>query len=110
MPKDLEFRHCRALVAVHDHGGVGAAARALAVAQSTVSETLLSLERLLGARVTLRRTGREAVLTAAAEVLLPHARALISVSEGALAASAEHNRATIRLGTVESISSFLLPG
>jgi DNA-binding transcriptional LysR family regulator len=108
MTKDLEVRHCRALVAVHEQGGVGAAARALGVAQSTVSETLLSLERLLGAPVTLRRVGREATLTAAAEALLPHAQALISVSEAALAASAR--RATIRLGTVESISSFLLPG
>ncbi|HMI18150.1 MAG TPA: LysR family transcriptional regulator [Sphingomonas sp.] len=108
MTRDLEVRHCRVLVAVHEQGGVGAAARALGVAQSTVSETLLSLERLLGAPVTLRRAGREATLTAAAEALLPHAQALISVSETALAASAR--RATIRFGTVESISSFLLPG
>jgi len=110
MIRDLEVRHCRVLAAVHDHGGVGAAARALGVAQSTVSETLLSLERLLGAPVTLRRTGREAVLTTAAETLLPHARTLISVSEAALVAGARESRATIRLGTVESISSFLLPG
>jgi len=109
MTKDLEVRHSRALVAVHDHGGVGAAARALGVAQSTVSETLLSLERLLGAPVTLRRTGREAVLTPAAEALLHHARALIAASEAALEAGARQSRAVIRLGTVESISSFLLP-
>ena len=110
MTKDLEVRHCRALVAVRDSGGVGAAARALGVAQSTVSETLLSLERLLGAQVTLRRTGREAVLTAAAEALLPHARALIALSEAALSAAAGQGSSVIRLGTVESISSFLLPG
>ena len=110
MTRDLEVRHCRALVAVHDEGGVGAAARALGVAQSTVSETLLSLERLLGTPVTLRRTGSEAVLTAAAEALLPHARMLISVSEAGLAAGTCPGKAVIRLGTVESISSFLLPG
>ena len=110
MTRDLEVRHCRALVAVHDSGGVGAAARTLGVAQSTVSETLLSLERLLGAPVTLRRTGREAVLTPAAETLLPHARTLIAVSEAGLAAGTSPGKAVIRLGTVESISSFLLPG
>ena len=109
MQRDLEIRHCRALVAVHDKGGVGAAARALGLAQSTVSETLLSLERLLGTRVTLPRAGREAKLTAAAEVLLPHARNLIAASEAALTAAAGQSRAAIRLGTVESISSFLLP-
>jgi DNA-binding transcriptional LysR family regulator len=110
MIKDLEVRHCRVLIAVREQGGVGAAARALGVAQSTVSETLLSLERLLGTPVTLRRAGREATLTAAAEALLPHAQALIAVAETALAASARQSRSTIRLGTVESISSFLLPG
>jgi DNA-binding transcriptional LysR family regulator len=109
MTRDLEVRHCRALVAVHDGGGVGAAARALGVAQSTVSETLLSLERLLGVPVTLRRAGREAILTAAGEALLPHARSLIALSEAALAASALQSTATIRIGTVESVSSFLLP-
>ncbi|WP_299425395.1 LysR family transcriptional regulator [Sphingomonas bacterium] len=109
MARDLEVRHCRALVAVHDGGGVGAAARALGVAQSTVSETLLSLERLLGVPVTLRRAGREAMLTPAAEALLPHARSLIAASEAVMSAGARHGRASVRLGTVESISSFLLP-
>lgn len=109
MVRDLEVRHCRALVALHDGGGVGAAARALGVAQSTLSETLLSLERLIGAPVTVRRIGREARLTAAAEAMLPHARALIATSEAALAAGSAQNRATIQIGTVESVSSFLLP-
>jgi DNA-binding transcriptional LysR family regulator len=109
MATDLEVRQCRALVAVHERGGVGAAARALGVAQSTVSETLLSLERALGVPVTVRRSGREAVLTDAAYALIPHARAMISLSEIALASAAEPGPAAIRLGTVESVSSFLLP-
>lgn len=109
MIRDLEVRHCRALVAVHDSGGVSTAARVMGIAQSTVSETLLSLERLLGTPVTLRRGGREATLTTAGEALLPHARSLIAISEAALATCARQGQATIRLGTVESISSFLLP-
>jgi DNA-binding transcriptional LysR family regulator len=110
MIRDLEIRHCRALVAVHDNGGIGAAARALGIAQSTVSETLLSLERLVGVRMTLPRAGRGAKLTAAAEALLPHAQKLIAGAEAALAAVSGQDAAAIRLGTVESISSFLLPG
>lgn len=110
LTKDLEVRHCRVLLAVADTGGVAAAARALGVAQSTVSETLLSLERLLGAPVTMRRPGRGATLTAAAETLMPHARALVSASEAGLAAFAPQSPRTIRLGAVESISSFVLPG
>lgn len=104
------MRHCRVLLAVADTGGVAAAARALGVAQSTVSETLLSLERLLGAPVTVRRPGRGATLSAAAQALLPHARVLVSTSEAALAAVSNQTPRAIRLGAVESVSSFLLPG
>lgn len=109
MTKDLEVRHCRVLLAVADVGGVAAAARALGIAQSTVSEALLSLERLLGAPVTMRRPGRGATLTVAAETLIPHARLVVSAAEAALAAVVPHGQGAIRLGTVESISSFLLP-
>jgi DNA-binding transcriptional LysR family regulator len=109
MSRDLEIRHCRVLVAVAETGGVAAAARALGLAQSTVSETLLSLERVVGAPVTLRRAGREAVLTGAGEGLLPHARGLILASETAMAAVSTAQPGVLRLGTVESISSFLLP-
>lgn len=107
--KDLEVRHCRVLLALHDTGGVGAAARALGLSQSTVSETLLALERLLGGPVTLRRPGRVATLTPVAETLVPHARAMVAASEAALAAVTREGRGAIRLGAVESLSSFLLP-
>jgi molybdate transport repressor ModE-like protein len=109
MIRDLEVRHCRVLLALHESGGVAAAARALDLAQSTVSETLLSLERVVGMPVVLRRRGREAALTPAAEALLPHARALVSASETALEVFASQSHGIIRLGAVESISSFLLP-
>ena len=109
MTSDLEIRHCRVLVAVSDHGSVSSAARELGLAQSTVSETLLSLERLIDAPVMLRRPGKEAALTPAAKLLLPHARALISASAAALASISTENRGVLRLGAVESVSSFLLP-
>lgn len=109
MTKDLEVRHCRALLAVAETGGVSAAARALGVAQSTVSETLLSLERLLGAPVTVRSPGRGAVLSAAGQALIPHARAVVGASEEALASIVPKRKFELRLGAVESIGSFLLP-
>jgi nicotinamidase-related amidase len=46
---DLELRHLRAFVALADQGSVTAASRALALAQSTVSEALAALERSWGA-------------------------------------------------------------
>ena len=105
----LEIRHCRVLLAVSEHGSVSAAARALGLAQSTISEALLSLERTIGAPVLIRRRGKGAALTLQAQTLLPHARALVSASAAALAAVASAKRTAIRLGTVESISTFLLP-
>ncbi len=109
MTGDLEVRQCRVLLAVEEKGGIAAAARFLGVAQSTVSETLLSLERLLGVPVTVRRRGQGASLTAEAASLIPYARQLVSASEAAMAAVTQTVRITVRLGTVESISSFLLP-
>jgi molybdate transport repressor ModE-like protein len=109
LTNDLEIRHCRVLVAVSDHGSVSAAARELGLAQSTISETLLSLERVIGSPIMLRRPGKEATLTVAAETLLPHARALISATAAALAAVSVDNRGVIRLGAVESVSTFVLP-
>ena len=105
---DLEVRHCRILVAVHDEGGVVAAAQSLGVSQSTVSEALLALERLLGITVLRRARGRGARLTPAVEALLPHVRALISASEATMTAFTGAS-GTVRLGVVESISSYLLP-
>jgi DNA-binding transcriptional LysR family regulator len=109
MTHDLEIRHCRVLVAVSESRSISAAARELGLAQSTISETLLSLERVVGAPIMLRRPGKEATLTAAAETLLPHARALISASATAVAAVSVNNRGVIRLGAVESLSSYILP-
>lgn len=57
----------------------------------------------------LRRPGKEAALTAAAETLLPHARALIAATAEALAAVSAESRGVIRLGAVESVSTFVLP-
>lgn len=109
MIKALEIRHCRVLVALADSGGVAAAARSLGLSQSTVSETVLSLERLTETPILLRRRGMEASLTPAAEALLPHARTMIAASEAALASVSPRHRRVLRLGAIESLSSYQLP-
>ena len=48
MKPELELRHLRVFLAVAELGGHTRAARSLGVSQSTVSETLTSLERALG--------------------------------------------------------------
>jgi DNA-binding transcriptional LysR family regulator len=108
MPTSLEIRHCRALIAVAEQGGVARAAKSLGVAQSTLSETLLALERALGAAMVLRSRGVGARLTPAAERLIPFARQIVATAEAAAAVLAE-GAGPLRVGASESISSYLLP-
>lgn len=129
----LELRHCRALVAVADHGGPTRAAAALGVSQSTVSEALLALERAVGTPLLARggRTtrvragtpspgtpGRDGTgaaqpgLTPAGVALLPHARTLLAAADAALTAArtaAGDAPLHVALGTAESVSTYVLP-
>ncbi|MGY2733542.1 LysR substrate-binding domain-containing protein [Sphingomonas sp. UYP23] len=109
MDRQLEVRHCRALIAVAEEGGLVRAARRLGWAQSTVSETCLALERVVGSPLLVRRHGLEATLTADGVEFLRHARALVAAADDALASLTPAVGSTLRLGATESISSYLLP-
>lgn len=112
MDTKLELRHLRALLAVVEHGGYTRAARALGVAQSTVSEAVLALERALGTPV-LDRGRRPAAPTPAGDALLPYARRMVALEEealGAVARAAETVRGSLAVAANESVSSYLLPG
>ncbi len=109
----LELRHLRGLVALVDTGSMTAAAQALGISQSTVSETVAALERALGTPVVARRRGgRETTLTAAGRALLPHARRVLSLlddAQAAVTAAAREARARVEVIANESISTYLLP-
>jgi DNA-binding transcriptional LysR family regulator len=110
---DLELRHLRAFVALLDNGSITAAAQALKLAQSTVSEALAALERALGTRVVYRRRGTpESVLTTAGRALLPNARAVLGAVDEtytAIARAAAEARGSVEIVANESISTYLLP-
>lgn len=108
MKPRLETRHFSALVALADTGAISKAAQALGVAQSTLSETLLSLERSLQAPVLERQPGSAPTLTKAALRLLPHARSILRAMERAqIDALTSHLR--IHVGATESLSTWVLP-
>jgi molybdate transport repressor ModE-like protein len=96
-----------------DHGSMTAAARALGVSQSTVSEVVAALERALGTRiVTRRRGGHDITLTPAGKALAPYARSVLaSLDEAhvAVAAVDSEARASVEVIANESISTYLLP-
>ena len=93
----IDVRRLRVLRALADHGTVAAAAQALHLTPSAVSQQLATLEREVGQPVVERR-GRGLVLTGAADVLLDHAHALFAQLERAEADVAAHARG--ELGTV----------
>jgi LysR family transcriptional regulator, regulator for bpeEF and oprC len=70
------------LARVVDLNGFSAAARALGVPKAAVSRAIADLERTLGVRV-LQRTTRRLALTAAGQLVYPHARRLVEETEAA---------------------------
>ena len=109
----VEFRQLRTLVMLVDLGSMTAVARALGVAQSTVSEILAALERALGTRLVTRKRGGHGIsLTAAGEALLPHARRILASLEDAQlgVASVDRDvRGSLEVIASESVSTYLLP-
>jgi DNA-binding transcriptional LysR family regulator len=110
-PDELELRHLRVLLAVIDAGGHTRAASALGLSQSTVSETLAALERIVGASL-LHRDGRRAVPTAAGSVLADFARQLLALATEAAtrtALAAQNDKTPLVIGAADSIAAYLLP-
>ena len=93
----IDVRRLRVLRALADQGTVVAAAQALHLTPSAVSQQLAALEREVGQPIVERR-GRGLVLTGAGEVLLEHAYALFAQLERAEADVAAHGRG--ELGTI----------
>lgn len=95
----MEIRELRVFVAVVDAGGLSAAARRLHLSQSTISETILGLERQLGSPL-LVRSREGARPTATGEALADGARDLLRLHdriEADIVASG-HDMPAVRLG------------
>jgi DNA-binding transcriptional LysR family regulator len=94
---DLDLRLVGYFVAVAEHRHFGRAATALRVAQPSLSRQIRRLEQQIGARL-FDRTSQSTRLTAAGEVFLPRARALLCSAAQAIAqarCAAQPSRITI---------------
>ena len=74
----MELRHCRYFLAVIEAGTITRAAAELGMSQPSLSQQIRQLEEILGARLFDR--GRQTQLTAAGEMLVPHARHLVEAA------------------------------
>jgi DNA-binding transcriptional LysR family regulator len=108
----VDLRRLRALRAVADHGTLAAAADALHLTPSAVSQQLAALEKEVGHSL-LEPSGRSVRLTPAAHVLLGHADALFAQLErmrGELAAQDPAPRGEVRIGGFPTaLASLLAP-
>jgi DNA-binding transcriptional LysR family regulator len=108
---ELELRHLRVFLAVAELGGHTRAARSLGLSQSTVSETLSSLERAVGTAL-FRKAARGATLTPTGEALVPRAREILSRTNQLLTELARVStdvNATLVVAAVESLNAYVLP-
>lgn len=99
------------LVAVAEQGGVGAGARALAIAQPNASRALRRLERTLGLEL-LRRGARGSALTPAGALVVDWARGVLDANERLLVGAAAVGRragSSLRIAASQTIAEELLP-
>ncbi|MGJ6981476.1 LysR substrate-binding domain-containing protein [Aestuariimicrobium soli] len=103
------------LVAVAEHGSVGAAARSRGMEQPNATRSLARLERRLGA-VLLERSPRGSTLTAAGLMVVEHARAALAAARDLMDATAALGRPDgapvgerLVVGASQTIAEHLLP-
>jgi DNA-binding transcriptional LysR family regulator len=109
---ELELRHLSVFMAVVSAGTHTRAAKALGLSQSTVSETLVALERAVGVELFRKGARGSLALTPPGEVLLEYAKRISALRNelvGALASSSQGVKATLVVSAVESISAYVLP-
>lgn len=109
--RELNLDQLRTLVSIADLSTFSAAARALHLAQPTVSLHISELEARVNAKL-LVRGGRRVVPTATGATLIEHARRLLRGADEALDAVKRHIEGRVgrvRLGTSTGVAVHLLP-
>ena len=108
----MEVHQLRYFLAVAEHGGMRAAARACGVTQPSLSKQIQKLEEELGRRL-FDRLPRGAALTAAGQSLRPRAEQIlggITRALDAVRADLDIGRGRLRVGAIPTLAPFALPG
>ena len=107
----MNLERLRVFLQIVDSGSMSAAARAVHLTQPALSRTLKLFEEDMGVALFTRR-GRALVLTPGGRALVPRGRALLADSDRVareVGRSAERAYFDLRLGTVDSVATTLLP-
>lgn len=109
----VQVRHLAALRAIDSERSFRGAAEQLGYVQSAVSQQILRLEEMVGARLVERSRGHSRIeLTAAGELLLAHADRVLAQMHAAktdLDAVARGSSGVLRVGAFESVAVRILP-
>src|SRR5262249_54226311 len=109
----LELRHLAALQAVAEEGSFWNAADRLDTSQSSVSQQIATLEKIVGERLGERSRGRKpGMLTEAGQLLPRHGGGIVARLRAAhadFAAFADGAAGVLRVGTYQSVGYRILP-
>jgi LysR family hydrogen peroxide-inducible transcriptional activator len=107
----MEFHQLRYVCAIADTGSFSRAAERCQVAQPSLSQQVLKLEKDLGAKL-FDRLGRSVRLTEAGRAFLPYARSILSQRETARSSVADKCadvRGSVAVGAIPTIAPYLMP-
>jgi LysR family hydrogen peroxide-inducible transcriptional activator len=107
----MEFNQLRYVCAVAETGSFSRAAERCQVAQPSLSQQVLKLEKDLGAKL-FDRLGRSVRLTEAGRAFLSHARSILSQMETARSSVADtcaDLRGSVAVGAIPTIAPYLMP-
>jgi len=108
----MEFHQLRYVCAIAETGNFSRAAERCKVAQPSLSQQILKLEKDLGAKL-FDRLGRSVRLTEAGRVFVHHARAILEQMEMARSSVADKNadlRGSVAVGVIPTVAPYLMPG
>ncbi len=108
----MEFHQLRYVCAIADTGNFSRAAERCNIAQPSLSQQVLKLEKDLGAKL-FDRLGRSIRLTEAGRAFLPHARAILEQMETARTSVTDKNsdlRGSVSVGVIPTVAPYLMPG
>ncbi len=111
MNDSLDWDAFRLLLAVAERGSFSAGARAVGLSQPTAGRRIGELERVLGARLLVRRN-RGVVPTAAGEEVIASARRMAESATSAfrrVSGSDAANRRSVRIAVTEGLGALWLP-
>jgi LysR family hydrogen peroxide-inducible transcriptional activator len=107
----MEFQQLRYVSAIAETGSFSRAAERCQVAQPSLSQQVLKLEKDLGTKL-FDRLGRSVRLTEAGRAFLPHARSILSQVETARSSVADNCadvRGSVAVGVIPTIAPYMMP-